>query len=136
MAKKMATRELSAAERALLSRKINECAQEQVLADSHAGRASALKREIRVALEAGGLTFYETDKAFARIDETEMRKADDDSVAAIQRIVDPADFEKICPRKVDLKAFDEVVGHHRYPELEALLKVQHGTKFTVGQLAG
>jgi hypothetical protein len=136
MAKKTVTRELSAAERSLLSKKVNTCATEQVLAAAHADKASGLKKEIRVTLDAGGLKVWETAEAFARIDEKTTRKADADAVEEIRKMVDPADFELICPRKVDLKALDEVVGHHRYPRLAEVLKTGKSSSFTVGQLAG
>lgn len=134
MAKKV-VKELAAAERAVLSRKINECALEQVQADHHGGRAATLKKEIRAMLEGAGLVLHETGDSFARIDEKEGRGFDEDAILRIQKIVDPADFESICPRKVSLSAFDEVVGHHRYPELEKLPKLTKSRSLTIGQLA-
>jgi len=134
--KKPVTHELDAQELGLLTRKVNQCCDRQILADEHGGKASALKKEIRATLEAGGLKLHQTPAAFARIDEKESRKFDGDAVEAIRKMVDPADFEKVCPRKVDLTAFDEVVGHHRYPKLEGVPKVGTSTSLTVCQLAG
>jgi hypothetical protein len=142
MAKKAAAvkRELTAAEKAALTRKVNVCAVEQIQSDHHGGMASTLKKEIRATMDAGqidgkDIDQYETAEAFARLDTKETRKTDDDAIEAIRQIVDGADFDKICPRKIDLKAFDEVIGHHSYEGLEKLLKTSHPKALTVGQLS-
>ena len=136
MAKKPVVRELTASERGNLSKKINQCADEQLKSEHHGGLAAALKKEIRATMESGGLPLHETEIAFARIDEKDSRKFDEDAVEKIRKMVDPADFEVICPRKVDLKAFDEVIGHHRYPALEKVPTISTSRALVIGQLAG
>ena len=129
-------KELDAQEKALLSRKTNQCAGEQVLAAAHGSKVSDLKKEIGVILRTHGLSLHETGDAFARIDTETKRKTDGKSVDKIRKIVDPEDLDVICPRKVDLKALDEVIGHHRYPALDKVLGTRTSTRLTIGQLAG
>ena len=129
-------KELDPQERGVLTRKVNHCAELQVAADNRVTAAKAVKKEIRATMETHGLDRYETDRAVAVLATKEGRKKEDAAVEKIKSIVDAKDFEKICPRGIDLKAFDEVIGHHRYPVLEGVLKKKKSTALTVRQLEG
>ena len=129
-------KELDPQERAVLSRKVNRCADTQVAAARCDTDAKGLKKEIRATMEAHGLDRYETEKAVAVLATKEGRKKENAALEKIKSIVDAKDFAKICPRGIDLKAFDEVIGHHRYPVLEGVLKKKKSTALTVRQLEG
>ena len=129
-------KELDPQERGLLTRKVNRCAGLQVAVNDYGSAATAVKKEIRATMEAHGLDRYETDRAVAVLATKEGRKKENAAIEKIKSIVDAKDFEKICPRGIDLKAFDEVIGHHRYPVLEGVLKKKKSTALTVSQIEG
>jgi len=121
--------ELTAAEKRTLTGATNKAFELQERIAGLGKDLAEQKAIIKPVLKKARLTEWDTDVARAQLVTKESRKLDADGV---ERIVDRPDFEAIFPRKQDLKAFDEIVGHHRYDGLDECVEESKSVTLMVG----
>ena len=121
--------ELTAAEKTSLTKSVNKAYELQERIAGLKKDMSAEQSVIRAQLKKARLDRWQTDDAQALLVEKFSRSLD---AEAVQAIVDRPDFEVIFPRRQDLKAFDEIVGHHRYDGLDECVEESKSVTLMVG----
>ena len=122
-------KELDAATKAHLTRLVNKVVAWQIAEDRMKARIKDAKATIKqIAKSNRGLERHETGQGVAVVTWPEKRTFD---VEVIEKIVDAEDLEVIAPRKVVAAKLDEVIGHHKYADLDQAVTVSKAKTPTV-----